>query len=394
MTYALDNIRVLDLSRFIAGPLCAQLLGDMGAEVIKVERPGGEDARHHAPFVEDESLYTMMYNRNKHAITLNTRSDQALEILEQLVADSDVLVENYRPGTLEAMGLGHDRLRELNPRLVVTSISGFGQTGPDSQRPLFDAIAQAMSGLMSITGQPDGEPTLTGTFVADYISGYYGALGTMFALFHRERTGEGQVVDIASLDVLFATLGTRPSQQAMFGTSPGRNGSRDLLTAPARVFRCRDGHLYLHGGTNPLFPRLCDAMGRPELKEDSRFSSIPDRMEHVDEIEAEVRAWTEAHDLQTVCDALTEAGVPFGPVATIAEVVESPQLAAREMLERIEHSTVGEVVLPGIPVKLSGTPGAIRKAPPVVGEDNAEVYRRLLGFDGDRLEGLRRDGVI
>lgn len=394
MTYALDNIRVLDLSRFIAGPLCAQLLGDMGAEVIKVERPGGEDARHHAPFVEDESLYTMMYNRNKHAITLNTRSDQALEILEQLVADSDVLVENYRPGTLEAMGLGHDRLRELNPRLVVTSISGFGQTGPDSQRPLFDAIAQAMSGLMSITGQPDGEPTLTGTFVADYISGYYGALGTMFALFHRERTGEGQVVDIASLDVLFATLGTRPSQQAMFGTSPGRNGSRDLLTAPARVFRCRDGHLYLHGGTNPLFPRLCDAMGRPELKEDSRFSSIPDRMEHVDEIEAEVRAWTEAHDLQTVCDALTEAGVPFGPVATIAEVVESPQLAAREMLERIEHSTVGEVVLPGIPVKLSGTPGAIRKAPPVVGEDNAEVYQRLLGFDRDRLEGLRRDGVI
>lgn len=394
MTYALDNIRVLDLSRFIAGPLCAQLLGDMGAEVIKVERPGGEDARHHAPFVEDESLYTMMYNRNKHAITLNTRSEQALEILETLVADCDVLVENYRPGTLDAMGLGYDRLLELNPRLVVTSISGFGQTGPDSQRPLFDAIAQAMSGLMSITGQPDGEPTLTGTFVADYISGYYGALGTMFALFHRERTGEGQIVDVASLDALFATLGTRPSQQAMFGTSPGRNGSRDLLTAPARVFRCRDGHLYLHGGTNPLFPRLCDAMGRPELKEDPRFGSIPDRMAHVDEIEAEVRAWTESNDLETVCDALTEAGVPFGPVATIAEVVESPQIAAREMLQRVEHATVGEVVLPGIPVKLSGTPGEIRKAPPVVGEDNAEVYGRLLGFDGDRLEDLRRDGVI
>jgi crotonobetainyl-CoA:carnitine CoA-transferase CaiB-like acyl-CoA transferase len=394
MTHVLDNIRVLDLSRFIAGPLCAQLLGDMGAEVIKVERPGGEDARHHAPFVEDESLYTMMYNRNKHAITLNTRSEQALEILERLVVDCDVFVENYRPGTLEAMGLGHERLLELNPRLVVTSISGFGQTGPDSQRPLFDAIAQAMSGLMSVTGQPDGEPTLTGTFVADYISGYYGALGTMFALFHRERTGEGQIVDVASLDTLFATLGTRPSQQAMFGTSPGRNGSRDLLTAPARVFRCRDGHLYLHGGTNPLFPRLCDAMGRPELKEDPRFTTIPDRMRHVDEIEAEVQAWTEANDLQTVCDALTEAGVPFGPVATIADVVESPQLAAREMLQRVEHSTVGEVVLPGIPVKLSGTPGAIRKAPPVVGEDNAEVYGRLLGFDEERLESLRRDGVI
>jgi crotonobetainyl-CoA:carnitine CoA-transferase CaiB-like acyl-CoA transferase len=394
MTYALDDIRVLDLSRFIAGPLCAQLLGDMGAEVIKVERPGGEDARHHAPFVEDESLYTMMYNRNKHAITLNTRSDEAQGILEELVCASDVLVENYRPGTLDAMGLGHDRLRELNPRLVVTSISGFGQTGPDAHRPLFDAIAQAMSGLMSITGEPDGEPTLTGTFVADYISGYYGALGTMFALFHRERTGEGQVVDVASLDALFATLGTRPSQQVMFGTSPGRNSSRDLLTAPARVFPCRDGHLYLHGGTNPLFPRLCEAMGRPELVDDPRFGSIPDRMAHVDEIEAEVRAWTEANDLETVFAALSEAGVPFGPVATMPEVVESPQLAAREMLVRVEHATVGEVVLPGIPIKLSASPGEVRKAPPVVGEDNAEVYGRLLGFDAERLEQLRRDGVV
>src|SRR4051794_13089977 len=190
------------------------MLGDMGADVIKVERPAGEDARHHEPFLKGESVYTMVYNRNKRAVTLNTRHAEARALLEDLVRRSDVLVENFRPGTLEQMGFGYDRLHELNPRLIVTSISGFGQTGPLAQRALFDAIAQAMSGLMSLTGA-SGSPTLTGTYIADYVAGLHGVIGTLLALRHRERTGRGQVVDVASLDALFSCLGTAPSAQAM-----------------------------------------------------------------------------------------------------------------------------------------------------------------------------------
>ncbi len=224
MAQALSGIKVLDLSRFIAGPLCAQMLGDMGAEVIKVERPGGEDARHHAPFVNGESLYIMMYNRNKLGATLDSRHPEAHAILEKLIRWADVLVENYRPGTLEQMGFPHEALEKINPRLIVTSISGFGQTGPYSQRALFDAIAQAMSGLMSVTGQESGEPTLTGTYIADYIAGFHGVIGTLLALLHRERTGRGQLVDVASLDALFATLGTQPIAAKLLGVDPVRHG--------------------------------------------------------------------------------------------------------------------------------------------------------------------------
>ena len=227
MPTPLDGIRVLDLSRFVAGPLCAQLLGDMGAEVIKLERPSGEDARDQGARYKGESVYAMAYNRNKHGITLDTRHPAARDLLERLVRASDVLVENYRPGTLDEMGLGAVRLRELNPRLVTTSLSGFGQSGPLAGRALFDPIAQAMSGLMSLTGDPEGPPTLTGTYIADHLAGLYGAIGTLLALYARDRTGQGQVVDVASLDALFSCLGTRPLEIAMLGVTPQRRGSRD-----------------------------------------------------------------------------------------------------------------------------------------------------------------------
>ncbi|MBN9008630.1 MAG: CoA transferase [Rhizobiales bacterium] len=392
MSGPLTGIKVLDLSRFIAGPFCAQMLGDMGAEVIKVERPGGEDARHHEPFYKGASVYTMIFNRNKRAITLSTRHKEARAILEKLVRRSDVLVENFRPGTLAEMGFGYERLHELNPRLVITSISGFGQTGPLAQRALFDAIAQAMSGLMSLTGK--GEPTLTGTFIADYVAGLHGVIGTLRALHHREKTGEGQVVDVASLDAMFSCLSTYPSAAAMLDMTPQRFGSRDPLTGPANVFKARDGHIYLHAGTNPLFPRLCKAMGQPDLARDPRYADVRDRMKNIEALEPIVGAWVAGCTVEEAGAALTAEGIPWGPVNTIADVVASPQIAAREMMLDVEHPTLGTLKLPGIPVKLSATPGSVDKAPPLVGEDNDAVYGEVLGFSKEEIAKLRADGAI
>jgi crotonobetainyl-CoA:carnitine CoA-transferase CaiB-like acyl-CoA transferase len=392
MAGSLEGLRVLDLSRFIAGPFCAQMLGDMGAEVIKVERPGGEDARHHAPFFKGASIYTMVFNRNKLAITLSTRHKASRPILEKLVRMSDVLVENFRPGTLAEMGFGYERLQELNPRLIITSISGFGQTGPLAQRALFDAIAQAMSGLMSLTGK--GEPTLTGTFIADYVAGLHGVIGTLLALHHRERSGKGQVVDVASLDAMFSCLSTYPSASAMLGEFPQRFGSRDPLTGPANVFKAKDGHIYLHAGTNPLFPRLCKAIGQPELAESADYVDIPGRMKNIEALERIVGTWVAGRTIEEAGTALTKAGIPWGPVNTIADVIASPQIAAREMMLDVEHPTLGTLTLPGIPVKLSASPGAVRKAPPLVGEDNDRVYRDVLGFTEREVAQLRADGAI
>jgi crotonobetainyl-CoA:carnitine CoA-transferase CaiB-like acyl-CoA transferase len=394
MPSPLDGIRVLDLSRFIAGPLCAQILGDMGAEVIKVERPGGEDARDQGPRYNGESIYSMSYNRNKFGITLDTRHPSARGILERLVRVSDVLVENYRLGTLDEMGFGAARLGELNPRLIVSSLSGFGQSGPLSGRALFDPIAQAMSGLMSLTGDPDGLPTLTGTYIADHVAALNGAIGTLLALIARGRTGEGQVVDVASLDALFACLGPRPLEIAMLGTTTGRGGSRDPYAAPANVFRAADGYVYIHAGTDALFPRLCVAIGRRDLATDRRYGDVPGRMAAVDDLEAAVSAWTQTRTVAEISASLNDTGIPFGPVADVADVVRSPQIAAREMLVEIEHPTIGPVVVMGLPMKLSATPGAIRKAPPTVGEDNDRVYGDLLGFTLSEIADLRTSGAI
>jgi crotonobetainyl-CoA:carnitine CoA-transferase CaiB-like acyl-CoA transferase len=390
----LDGIRVLDLSRFIAGPLCGQLLGDMGAEVIKVERPRGEDAREQGERYKGESLYTMAFNRNKFGITLDTRHPAAAAILDRLIRVSDVLIENYRPGTLETMGLGPPRLRELNPRLVVTSLSGFGQTGPLSGRALFDPIAQAMSGLMALSGDADGPPMLTGTYIADHLAGLYGTIGTLLALHARQRSGAGQAVDVASLDSVFSCLGTRPLEIAMLGLAPVRRGSRDPFSSPANVFRLMDGHLYVHGGTDPLFPKLCDAIGRPDLAHDERFRDVAGRMLATDELEAVVSTWMESRTVSEASRVLADAGVPFGPVASVADAVASPQIAAREMLIEIEHPTLGPVVVTGLPVKLSATPGAVRKAPPRIGEDNDRIFRTLLGMSAIEIAELRSSGAI
>lgn len=393
MTGALDGVGVVDLSRFIAGPLCAQYLADMGAEVIKVERPGGEDARAFEPQISGESLYVMAYNRNKLGVTLDTRAPEALDILKRMLRRADVLVENYRPGTLAKMGLTPEVLHEINPDLVVTSLSGFGQTGPLASRSLFDPIAQAMAGLMHATGRPEDPPTLTGTFIADYLTGLYGALGTVTALYARGRLGGGQCVDVGSLDALFSVMGTAPSAVLELGVEPPRTGARDALSGPANVFRTADGWIYVHAGTNPLFRRLCEAMGRADLL-NGPWSGIEGRMRDIEEVEGVVAGWLEQLSTVDVELALDRAGVPYGPVMSMPEVVNSPQLRARDMLVPTPHTLAGEVRLPGQPVKLSDTPAAIRHGAPHVGEHNDHVYATLLGYTADELAALRAARVI
>jgi crotonobetainyl-CoA:carnitine CoA-transferase CaiB-like acyl-CoA transferase len=390
----LAGVRVLDLSRFIAGPLCAQILGDFGADVVKIERPGGEDSRHHGPYYRGESVYMMLYHRNKRAATLDTRHPRALGILEQLVKWADVVIENFRPGTLDKMGIGWDRMRELNPSVILVSISGFGQTGPDSSRALFDAISQAQSGLMHSTGDPGGMPTLTGTYIADYTTGYVAAIGALGAVLHRERTGEGQLVDIASLDSMFATMGIRLITQLMLGEEIPRSGSRDPLTAPVNVYQAADGPIYIQGGTRALFRGLFTVIGRRDLAEDPRYRSAEERMADQEMLEGVIGEWAAARPREEIAQVLRAAGVPYAPVASIAEVAASEQIGARGMVQEVDHPTLGTLRLPGSPIKMSATPPTIRKAPPLVGEDNDEVYGDILGMTAEEIEQLRAERAI
>jgi crotonobetainyl-CoA:carnitine CoA-transferase CaiB-like acyl-CoA transferase len=394
VTGALEGVRVLDMSRFIAGPICGQILGDMGADVIKLERPGGEDARFQGPFLDGESLYPVAYNRNKASVTLDTHHPDAAPVLERLVAWADVLVENYRPGTLDAMGFGWNRLHQAYPRLVLTSLSGFGQTGPLARRALFDPIAQAASGLMSLTGETGRPPMLAGTYIADHVAGLYGAIGTLTALLARQATGLGQRVDVASLDSLVSVLGTRPMAYAMLGERPERLGSRDPYSAPANVFPASDGHVYIHAGTDSLFPRLCAAIARPDLASDARYASIGSRLANIDALEEEVGAWTLARTKREVEEALAAAGIPCSAVADIADVVASPQLRAREMFVEVPGTPVGTAILTGIPVKLDGTPGSIRRPPPAAGADTDLVLAEVAGLGAEAIAALRASRAI
>lgn len=390
----LAGVKVLDLSRFIAGPLCAQILGDFGAEVVKIERPSGEDSRHHGPYWQGESIYMFLYHRNKQAATLDTRHPRAKEILERLVAWADIVVENFRPGTLDAMGLGYERMKAIKPEIILISISGFGQTGPDSRRALFDAISQASSGLMSMTGEPDGKPTLSGTYIADYTTGYQGAIAAFAALRHRDQTGEGQLVDIASFDTMFSALGTRLVAQLMLSLEIPRSGSRDPLTAPVNVYEADDGPIYIQAGTASLFPKLCNVMGRLDLLDDARFGSVAGRMAEQSYLEEQIQEWAAKRTCDEIAKVLEEAGIPYAKVASIAEVAASPQIEARGMIAETRHPSLGTIRIPANPIHMEKSPPTIRKAPPLAGEDNDHVYRDILQFSEGELESLREEGAI
>jgi crotonobetainyl-CoA:carnitine CoA-transferase CaiB-like acyl-CoA transferase len=376
---SLEGLRVLDLSRYIAGPYCAMLLGDMGAEVVKVEPPGaGEYARCALPAVGGTSLYTFVVNRNKKSLALDLRSDAGRALLRELVQAADVLVENFRPGTMEAMGLGWEALHALNPRLVMARISGFGQDGPLAHKPCFDGVAQAMSGLMDLTGAEDGPPTMIGSFMVDYTTGMYAALGVLAALNARHASGTGQVVDVSLLESATSFLMTAIPEHALLGSTMTRRGSRDRFVAPSNTFEARDGrHVLIVGGDDHMFPRLVRAMGRPQLLADPRFATMADRLAHTAEIEAVVAEWMKQHDADALVARLEAEGLPCAKVATIDEVANSEQLRHRGHIVDIPFG--GRTVpVQGVTMHLSDTPLTVRRAIPQVGEHNDEVLRAWL----------------
>jgi crotonobetainyl-CoA:carnitine CoA-transferase CaiB-like acyl-CoA transferase len=391
----LGGVRVLDLSRFIAGPLCSQNLGDLGAEVIKVESPGGEDARANSPAINGKALYTMMYNRNKRGITLNARHPDGQKLLRELAQWADVIVENFRPGTLDKMGIGYEELRTINPRVIVVSISGYGQGGPYRDRVLFDCIAQAMSGVMDMNAGPDGLPRLMKMFPADTLGATQATSAALAALFHRERTGVGQVIDVSVLDSLVAALGTALPANLVAGATPEHNGNRDDFNAPANAFPVSDGYVYLHAGTAAFWSRFCnEVLERPELVTDERFDSTASRMRNVDAIEQLVSDWTSSRSGLEVEQNLEKVGIPCSRVADVATAARNEQLWSRDMLFRAKDSDGDDLVLVGYPAKFSASPTTMRFAPPNVGEHTEEVLHDVLGLEVDDIQKLRDSGAI
>lgn len=396
MAGALEGIRVLDLSRYVAGPYCGMMLGDMGASVVKVEKPGvGEALRQFGRQVEGESLYAMAYNRNKYSLSLDLASADGQALLRALAAEADILLENFRPGVLEALGCAPETLLATNPRLIVCRISGFGQTGPYANRPCFDVIVQAMSGIMELTGDADGPPRMAGTVVCDFTAGMHATIGILAALQARHRTGRGQVVDVSLLDTASSMLATAIPERMLFGDSMTRCGNRDRYSAPTNSFRSRDGHwFHLVAGNDEMFTRFGKAIGQPDLIRDPRFASMPLRLDHVEAVEAIVEAWAAETDLERIQAMMDEAGVPCAKIATFDDVVDNPQLRHRGTLTEIEHPVAGRIPMQGLPIRLSDTPAEIRCPLPGVGQHTDEVLRDWLGYDDGRIAGLRRTGTV
>jgi formyl-CoA transferase len=392
----LTGIRILDLSRVLAGPYCTMLLGDLGAEVIKVERPGtGDDTRAWGPpFAAGESAYYLCANRNKKSITVNLKSATGQEIIRRLARLSDVLVENFKVGELTELGLGYDQLRTLNPGLVYCSITGYGQTGPDSDLPGYDFIIQGRGGVMSITGEPDGEPMKVGVAVVDITAGLFAANAIQAALLARVRTGCGQAIDIALLDAQVAWLANVASNYLVSGQRPGRFGNGHPTIVPYQSFRARDGFFCLAVGNDRQWQKLCRMLARPELVTDPRFATNPARVQHRNELIAVLQEIFLTQDIAFWLREIAAAGIPCGPVQAIDQVFADPQVLARGMLWTVPHPAAGEVRLVGSPLKLSETLVTCRTHPPLLGEHTDEVLTSLLGYSLEEAARLRAEGII
>ncbi len=386
---ALEGIRVLDLSRVLAGPYCTMMLADFGADIIKIEPPGaGDDSRAFGPFVGKESAYFMSLNRNKRSMTLNFKRQEECELFKEMVKHADVVVENYRPGTMEKFGLGYEELKKINPKLIYAACSGFGHTGPYRDKPAYDIIVQAMGGIMSITGAENGEPTRIGASIGDVVAGMFTAYGVMTALFHRQRTGEGQKVDVGMLDCQLAILENAIARYVTSGAVPGPLGNRHPSITPFSSYTAQDGYIIVGAGNERLWERLCNILEHPELINDERFNSNANRTANSKELGDILNGIFKAKPIQEWLDILEEAGLPCAPINTIDKIVNDPHVAARDMIVEIEHPVAGKLKMPGVPVKMSATPGSVEKHAPLLGQHTGEILEELLGWDEQKVKSF------
>ncbi len=398
MSGALEGIRVLDLSRVLAGPWSTQVLGDLGADVIKVEQPGaGDDTRAWGPpFLPDshDSAYFSCANRNKRSIAIDIASPEGAELVRQLVAQSDVVVENFRVGGLGKYGLDYETLRAMKPGLVWCSITGFGQTGPEKDRGGYDFLIQGMSGLMSVTGAADGPPTKVGIPISDLTTGLYATISILAALRHRDRTGEGQRIDIALLDTQVAMMSNQAANWLNGGSEPRRLGNEHPNIVPYQVFTCADGDILIATANDRQYAKLCGVLGLNALADDARFAAMSARGENRAALLAEMAPVIAAWSSDELVAALNDAGVPSGRVNTVPEALALPQIAARDLVGSIERHDGSNVAFVGFPAKLSETPAAYRTAPPRSGEDGDDILRDVLGLSDEYIQRLRDASAV
>jgi len=389
------GLRVLDLTRVMSGPFCTAMMADLGADVTKIEMPGfGEESRHFAPHVDGESTYFALLNRGKRSITVNLKSPDGVEIIRELARRADVLVENFRPGVMERLGLGQKALRELNPRLVYASISGFGQEGPFRDWPAFDLVIQAMSGLMSVTGEPDGRATAVGESIADVATGMFAAWGIAAALYNRERTGQGRYLEVAMLDSVFSMLLTSLARRLFTDRAPTRVGNRHPETYPVDSFPTHDGDLVLVAFSDEVFRQLMHCIGRWELVDDLRFSNNRSRNEHENELKELIRSWTSGLTQAEALERLRVAGVPAAPVWTLDQLLASGHLQARGAVQEGINRALGKIPLVPQPVQFSEFSRPSQMRVPTLGEDTDAVLRLDLGMDESKIAELRAAKAI
>jgi crotonobetainyl-CoA:carnitine CoA-transferase CaiB-like acyl-CoA transferase len=388
-------MRVVDLTRVLAGPFCSMALADMGAEVIKVEEPGkGDDTRGWPPFAGGEATYFLAVNRNKKSLTLNLKAPEGRAILRRLIARSDVVLENFRPGTMERLGFGYDALSARHPRLVYCGISGFGESGPEASRPGYDLIVQGESGIMDLTGFADGPPVKVGNSIADLVAGMAAAHGVALALLARERTGRGQKVEIGMLDVMSSLLTYQAGLYWNAGGRPARKGNQHPSIVPYEVFRARDAYLTIGVANNSLWERFCAAIERADLVRDPRFATEAQRVANRDALIPVLNEALGARAADEWLARLDRAGVPAGRIKTVAEVCESQHLKARGMFATLPHPKAGAITVMGVPIRLHATPGRVVAPPPLLGQHTDEILRRLLRYPKARVEALHAAGVI
>jgi formyl-CoA transferase len=392
----LSDIRVLDLSRVLAGPYCAMMLGDMGADVIKVEQPGtGDDTRRWGPpFAGGESAYYLSVNRNKRSITLNFKEPRGQAILRSLIGNSDILIENFKQGTLDRLGFGYDAVREWNSELIFCSISGFGADGPYSDRPGYDIAAQAMGGLMSLTGTPDGEPLKAGLPLADLTTGMFACSAVLGALHHRDRTGQGQHIQCSLFESVVALLINVGTGYMLTGEPPERFGNAHPNLVPYQLFTTRDAALIAGAGNDRQFAGLCAVLGLPNLASDPRFRTNPDRVVNRTDLIPALQMAFLTRDSEDWVQRLLAAGVMAAPILGVDQVFNHPQALHRQMRMHLTHPTIGDLEVPGVPYKLDRTPATGRAAPPLLGEHTEEILRGDLGMDDAEITSLRDEHVI